>query len=191
MSKEDIYDHLAQVYLGKRKVVDEKKKREFNAWLVINIFITVIIFSSAFYGLTAFLTQNGSSFQNNIIFSLHRGTIQFDYNFKNNMSDEQVFSLSIPKMEVSKYHNIQFSIRGKEEGTPGIVKVVFRNQMKEEAAYYIQGVGLDWRNFDIPLEDFKQITDWDSINEILFVVETWNVDKKKGIVLIENVSFSG
>ena len=68
MTRDDIYDHLAQVYLGKRSKADIKKERQFNAWLVINIFITFIIFASAFYGLTAFLTQRNSSLQSRIIF---------------------------------------------------------------------------------------------------------------------------
>ena len=50
MTRDDIYDHLAQVYLGKRKEADDKKKKQFSAWLFINIVITVIIFASIFDG---------------------------------------------------------------------------------------------------------------------------------------------
>jgi hypothetical protein len=190
VTREDIYDHLAQVYLGKRKEVDKKKKKQFNAWLLINIVITIIIFASATYGLTAFLTQRGSSLRDSVIFSLHRGVIRLSYNFKDSLHPVESFSLSIPNMEVQRYHNIQFSIRAKEEGTPGIIKIVVKNKRNETAYCYLKGIGLSWRDVTIPLKDFKEITDWNSITDISFVIETWNVEKKKGIVLIEDVGFS-
>ncbi|HBG60913.1 MAG: hypothetical protein A2Y03_09335 [Omnitrophica WOR_2 bacterium GWF2_38_59] len=191
MNREEIYDHLAQVYLGKRKEVDVKKKRQKNAWLLVNIFISVLIFTSAIWGFTAFLTQRGTSLQSNVIFSLNRGPISVDYNFKDTFSPEKTFSLVVPDMDVSKYQAIEFSIRGKEEGTPGVVKIVIANEKNETASYYVQGVNLKWQDINIPLSEFKQITDWSSLTDISFVLEVWNVDDKKGIILIEDVRFSG
>jgi len=94
-------------------------------------------------------------------------------------------------MDVSKYQAIEFSIRGKEEGTPGVVKIVIANEKNETASYYVQGVNLKWQDINIPLSEFKQITDWSSLTDISFVLEVWNVDDKKGIILIEDVRFSG
>jgi hypothetical protein len=74
---------------------------------------------------------------------------------------------------------------------PGVVKVVIRNRRNEEASYYIQGVGLAWQEFAIPLEQFKQISDWSSLVDISFVLESWNVENKKGLVLVDNICFSG
>jgi len=190
MTRDDIYDHLAQVYLGKRTKTDIKKERQFSAWLLINILIMVIIFTSAFYGLTAFLTNRNSALQSRIIFSLHNGPIRMEYNFSDSFPPVETFVLNLPVVDAAKYGKLQFSIRGKEEGTPGIVKVVVKNRRNEEASYYIQGVGLDWQNFDIPLSEFHQITDWSSLTEISFVLESWNVDDKKGLILIDDVCFS-
>ena len=191
MNRDDIYDHLAQVYLGKRTKVDEKRQRQFNAWLVINIFITFMIFASAFYGLAAFLTHGNSPLQSRVIYSLHKGPIRVEYNFSDSFPPVKIFSLEMPAINAAKYGKIQFSIRGKEEGVPGVVKVVVKNRRKEEASYYIQGVGLSWKEFNIPLEEFKQITDWSSLTDVSFVLESWNVDNKRGLILIDNVCFSG
>ena len=191
MTRDDIYDHLAQVYLGKRTKIDIKKERQFNAWLLINIFITVIIFTSAFYGLTAFLTQRNSFLQSRVIFSLHTGMARVEYNFKGPFPPVKIFALDVPAIDAGKYSKIQFSIRGKEEGAPGIVKLVVRNRRGEESSYYIQGIGLEWQKFDIPLQEFKQITDWTSLTDISFVLESWNVDRPKGLVLIDDICFSG
>jgi len=86
---------------------------------------------------------------------------------------------------------LKFSIRSKEEGTPGIVKVVITNRLNEEAYYYVQGVNEDWTEAEIPLSEFKQITDWSSLNDIAFMIESWNVDDKTGVVLIDDISFLG
>jgi len=190
MIKDEIYDHLAQVYLGKRKEVDKKKRLQFNAWLFINIIITGIIFFSAFYGLTAFLKQKNLSLENSVIYPLQRGLVSVAYNFEDSFSSEKKFSLSIPDIDASKYKRIQFSMRGKEEGVPGVVKVVFENNKNEISTYYVQGVGLTWRKVDIPLSEFRQITDWTNLQNISFVLEVWNVDNRKGILLIEDISFS-
>ncbi len=190
MTRDDIYDHLAQVYLGKSAKADVEVKKQFSAWLVINIFITVIIFSSAFYGLTAFLTHRNSSLQSRVIFSLHNGPIRIEYNFSDSFPPTKTFALDVPSMNAAKYNQIQFSIRGKEEGAPGVVKIVVKNKRNEEASYYIQGVGLDWQEFSISLDEFKQITDWSSLRDVSFVLESWNVDTQKGLILIDNVCFS-
>jgi hypothetical protein len=190
MTRDDIYDHLAQVYLGKRSKSDIKKEQQFSAWLLINILITVIIFTSAFYGLTAFLTQRNSALQSRIIFSLHNGPIRMEYNFTDSFPPIKTFELSVPNVDVTKYNKIQFSVRGKEEGTPGIIKITVKNLRGEEDSYYVQGVGLDWQEFNIPLDEFPRITDWSSLDDISFVLESWNVDSKKGLILIDNVCFS-
>ena len=190
MTRDDIYDHLAQVYLGKRSKADIKKERQFSAWLLINILITVIIFTSAFYGLTAFLAHRDSALSSRIIFSLHNGPIRMEYNFKDSFPPVKTFALDVSAVDAAKYGKIQFSIRGKEEGVPGIVKIVVKNRRNEEASYYVQGVGLDWQEFNIPLNEFQQITDWSSLIDISFVLESWNVDSQKGLILIDNVCFS-
>lgn len=191
MNRDEIYDHLAQVYLGKRSKAEEKKKKQFHAWLTINIVITVIILASAFYGLTAFLKQKVSSFENSIIFSLHNGPSRMEYDFEDPFPPTKSFSLSIPKMDVTKYSKINFAIRAKEEGSPGIVKIILKNQKDETAYRYIQGIDLKWKEYSIPLEEFKQITDWTNLTEVTFILESWNVDKRKGMILIGDVSFSG
>lgn len=190
MNREDIYDHLAQVYLGKRNKQEEKQRKEFNAWLVINILITVIIFSSATYGLTAFLTHKRDTLEQHIIYALNTGPVRIDYNFKGEFPPVKTFKLSVPRTDIEKYHKLQFNIRAMEEGQPGIMKIELRNQRNEVATYYIKGINLKWREFNIPFEEFKQITDFTTLKEISFVLESWNVENQKGVVLIDNISFS-
>ena len=143
MTRDDIYDHLAQVYLGKRKAEDPQQKKQFNAWLWINLLITLIIFSSAFYGLTAFLTQKSASLKDHVVYELHNGPIRLPYNFKEAYHPTESFVIHVPAIEASKYNHIEFSLRGKEEGVPGIIKVIVENRKNEKSAYYVQGVDFD------------------------------------------------
>ena len=190
MTRDEIYDHLAQVYLGKRDKVEAKKKRQLNAWLVINIVITVVILASAFYGLTAFLTKRGEFSRNGVIFALTNGPVRVTYNFSPPYPQVKTFSLSIPRMNVSKYSHLSFSIRGLEDGYPGVVKVVLKNQKNETASFFVKDVRLKWQELSIPFEEFNQITDWTNLTDVSFVFEAWNAEKKKGVVLIENICFS-
>ena len=190
MTRDEIYDHLAQVYLGKRDRVEEKKKRQLSAWLVINIVITAVILASAFYGLTAFLAKRNDYSRSGIIFALTNGPIHIIYNLNEPYPQVKTFSLSIPEMNVSKYSQLSFSIRGLEEGYPGVVKVVLKNQKNETASFYVKDVRLKWQELNIPFEEFNQITDWTNLTDVEFVFEAWNAEKKKGEVLIENVCFS-
>ncbi len=190
MNRDDIYDHLAQVYLGKRTKAQAKKKKEFNAWLVINVFITVIILTSAFYGFTAFLKRQSPFLESKIIFSLHNGSVQLQYNFHDSVSPVKEFSLTTPHMDPTKYKKLHFSIRAKAEGSPGMVKVIFKNQKNETASYYVTGIGMSWKDYDIPLQELRHITDWKNLEEISFVLESWNVEQQRGSILIDDISFS-
>lgn len=190
MTRDDIYDHLAQVYLGKRSAVQEKKKKKLNSWLVINIVITAVIFASSIYGLTAFLTHRGDVLQNKIIYALSNGPIRLNYNLEYPYPAVKAFTLTIPKMNVAKYRAIQFAVRALPEGTPGTIRVEIKNHKNETAFIFVEDVGLSWRNYEIPFERFSQISDWSDVSEVSFVLEAWNTQDKKGIVLIDEVAFS-
>ncbi len=190
MTRDEIYDHLAQVYLGKRDKVEEKKSRRFNAWLLINIVITLVILASTFYGFTAFLTGKNELSRNSIIYALTNGPLRIHYDLNDPFPQIKIFALAIPQINASKYKSLNFSIRGLEEGYPGVVKVTIKNRRNEIASFYIKDVRLKWQTVDIPFEEFSQITDWSDITEISFVLEAWNSEKKKGIVLIDGVCFS-
>ena len=190
MTRDEIYDHLAQVYLGKRDRAGEKRKQQFNVWLVINCVITVIILASAFYGLTAFLTHRSDLLKNSVLFSLNNGPIRVSYDLHHPYPQIKTFVIKIPEMNVSKYDKLSFSIRGLEEGFPGVVKIILKNQKNETASFYAKDVRLKWQEIDIPFDEFIDMTDWTNLTELSFVLEAWNAEKKKGVILIDNVCFS-
>lgn len=190
MTRDEIYDHLAQVYLGKRNQIDEKRSKHVGAWQVINILITVVIFASSIYGLTAFLAQRSETLQNRIIFALSNGPIRINYDLGYPYPPVKTFSIAVPPVNADKYRSLRFSARGLEEGHPGVMRIELRNGKNEHASVFVDGVDLDWQEFRIPLTDFEEISDWTNLKEVSFVLESWNTEKDKGIVLIEDVCFS-
>jgi hypothetical protein len=190
MTRDDIYDHLAQVYLGKRSHHEEQKKKQFNAWLLINIVITIIIFASSIYGLTAFLARHDNLLQDKIIYALNKGPIRINYNLNYPYPPVKSFALSVPRIQAGKFKNLQFSIRGLEEGYPGIMRVEIRNNKNEIASVIVDQVDLHWKKVSVPFEDFKGISDWTKVDEVSFILESWNAKKQKGIILIDDICFS-
>lgn len=190
MTRDEIYDHLAKVYLGKRQnIAEQKKKKKLNqSWLVINIVVTTVILISTVYGFTAFLTHQ-VDLKNKVFYSLNNNPIRIVYNLDDPFPATKDFSITVPHKDVSKYSRLNFAIRGMNEAYPGIVKMVVGNQLNEKGVYFIRNVGESWQKVSIPLEKLN-LADWSSVTEIAFILEAWNVDFKKGTVLIDDINFS-
>jgi len=191
MTRDEIYDHLAKVYLGKRESAVPKKpkpKPVNRSLLVINIVITAVITISMVYGFTAFLTRR-AGLKSQVFYALNNDPIRIAYDLNDPYPATKTFSITIPNKDVSKYRALNVSLRGMEGAYPGIVKVVVANQKNEQAIYYIQNVDAAWQKASIPFEKLN-LTDWTTITNVSFVLEAWNVDFRKGAVLIDGVSFS-
>ncbi len=190
MTKEEIYEHLAQVYLGKQIKESVQKKKKFVAPVYMKTVLTLLVFGLVFYSLTAFLSHRKEDLKSNIIFALNNSPIRVKYNLKQPYPQVTDFSIKIPQVNIDKYKALSFSIRGLEEGYPDVVKIVLKNKRNEISFFHIQGVKLKWNRYNIPFSEFHNITDWMSLDEVSFVLEGWNVAKKKGIILIDDVCFS-
>lgn len=189
MNRDEIYEHLAKVYLGKRSVAEEKKRKAVNqSWLVINIVITAVILISTVYGFTAFLTRR-AGIKNQVFYALNNSIVRVPYNLNDPFPSTKIFAITIPDKDASKYSKLNMSIRGLGEASPGIVKVLVSNQKNEQATYYIQNVGEQWQKVSIPFEKLN-LTDWTSVREVAFVLEAWNVDFRRGTMLVDEISFS-
>jgi len=193
MTKEEIYEHLAQVYLGKKSQQQAEPKKTFHFPHIpreAKLLAMVLAVAVAFYTLTAFFSRRDEGLKTNILFALNNSPIRVPYNLNDPFPQVKDFSIVIPRLDIAKYKSLNFSMRGLEEGYPDIVKIVLKNKKDEFAFKYIDGVNLKWKHHSIALQDFSGITDWSTLSEVAFVLEAWNVKKKKGIILIEDICFS-
>ncbi len=189
MTKQEIYEHLANVYLGKTVFSEKRSKRQLKRRLIWKITLGVTVSVTAFYGLTAFLNKR-EHLKSQVLFGLNHSPIRVKYDLTDPFPKIEQFTIQVPPMDGSRYSELQFAIRGTEEGHPGIVKIVVRNRKNEVSSYYAQGIRVQWQDFRIPLEEFKEISDWSNIKNVSFVLEEWNVEKKRGIMLVDDVCFS-
>ena len=189
MTRDEIYEHLAKVYLGKRQdaVVGKKKKPVNQPWLVINIVITAVLLISTVYGFTAFLTHK-AGLKSQVFYTLSNNPIRIVYDLNDPFPATKIFAIDIP-LNAVKYASLNFSIRGMNGAYPGIVKMTVLNQKNERATYFVRNVNADWQKVRVPLESLN-LTDWTTVREVAFVMEAWNVDFRKGTVLIDDISFS-
>lgn len=191
MTRDEIYDHLAKVYLGKKESAapPEVKKPVVNhSWLVINVVVTAIIVLTVLYGFTAFLTRkNGVGAQ--VLYALNNNPVRLNYDLNEPFPSTKSYVLDIPQKDATKFKQINFDIRGMNGAYPGIVKLIVANKKNEKATYYVQHVDNNWQKVSVPFEKLN-ITDWSTVTEVAFVLEAWNVDFRKGTLLIDGISFS-
>ncbi|MBF0485787.1 MAG: hypothetical protein HQL16_04655 [Candidatus Omnitrophica bacterium] len=191
MTRDEIYDHLAKVYLGKRESVIETKplRKKSHVWLVINVVITSFILASVVYGLTAFLTKRNDLLKSRVIYSLNNSPIRLFYSVGGDYPQVKDLTIPLPVVDVSKFSRINLSLKGMPNGNPGMLKVVLTNEREEKASYYLQGIKTRWQDYSISFDELN-LTDWKSLKDISFVVEAWNAEQLNGSVLVDNISFS-
>lgn len=190
MTRDEIYEHLAKVYLGKREsVAEQKKKKAVNqSWLVINITITAVIIISTVYGFTAFLTRR-AGLNDQVFYELNNNLVKVAYDLDDPYPATKTFAIALPDKDASKYGKLNLSVRGMDRGYPGIVKVIITNRKNEQAMYYIKNVGPAWQKVSIPFDKLN-LTDWTTVRQVAFVLEAWNTDFHRGTLLIDDISFS-
>jgi hypothetical protein len=191
MTRDEIYDHLAKVYLGKRESAVEIKpvKKKPHVWLVINIVITAFILASVIYGLTAFLAKRNDLLQSRIIYALNSAPVKLSYSVGGDYPQVKDLKIALPVADATKFARINMSLKADAGGNPGMLKLVLTNDRAEQAVYYLQGITSRWQDYAIPFGELD-LTDWRSLRDISFVVEAWNAQQTRGAVYIDNISFS-
>ncbi|MEI6437569.1 MAG: hypothetical protein WCO69_02325 [Candidatus Omnitrophota bacterium] len=189
MTRDEIYDHLASVYLDKRAKVEVKKTKTPSAWLAINIVLTALILTSVVFGLTAFLTRHDDLLKSRVIYALNNSPIRLTYNVGEGYPQAKDLTIPLPSVDAAKYSRLNLTLKAAGAGGPGMLKIVLSNAKDEHASYYLQGIKSKWQDYSISFDQLD-LTDWKSLKAISFVIEAWNAQKADGTVFIDNISFS-
>ncbi|MDP2939048.1 MAG: hypothetical protein Q8O13_03055 [Candidatus Omnitrophota bacterium] len=187
MTKDEIYEHLAKVYLGKKKKKKKAPSFRFYALLFINIFVVLGVGVLFFNGLKGAYQKHN---RNDIYFSLNQYPLRIKFNLEPPFPQIENFSLSLPEVDLSSYSLMEFNIKSVKEGVPAILKISLENKKREISSYFLKRISKKWQRVVIPLANFPEITDWSNITKIHFVFEAWNSGIKKGTVLIEDIGFN-
>ena len=190
MTKEEIYEHLAKVYLGKKRKKKKKKSPLMKALFFGNALLLILLLS---FALTKSLptTKRKIRVKENLLsLALGNYPLRLSYRFDKDTPQVQNFSMHLPNIDLVDYDFLIFSIRGFEDSIPNILKIGLENKKKERAYIHFKEITQEWKKVEIPLKEFKEITDWSDVIKLSFVFEAWNLNKQKYKVLIDDVSFS-
>jgi hypothetical protein len=191
MTKEEIYEHLANVYLGKKKSIPKKEKRLTISVLIgLNAILILGLFGFTVGKWDLFNKPDVTPQQSLLSLTLGNYPLRLTYNFGEDKPQIQNFSMHLPNIDLRKFDSLIFSIRSFKGKTPKLLKISLENKKRESSRVYFSDISERWQKVTIPLDRFKDITDWSAITKISFIFEAWNLDSKNGKVLIDNVTFA-
>lgn len=184
MEKKDIYEHLARIYLDAS--LKYKKKKNFPRsflWLTTSLAILLVT-------LLILSTHNFIFFQKNKLnykISLDLIYDPVKINFNLNPIKREVLTLSLNGLDLGNFKILSFKARKSDFTDDIYLRIEFDNAFRESSSVYISGILTKWKEFKIDLKDFKEISNWDNMNELRFIVEEWNTQTKSGKLYIDEI----
>lgn len=117
-------------------------------------------------------------------------SIRLDYDVDSPNPAYNGFWMKVNGADVTPYNAITFFIKGDvEAGFTKRVKMELKDKTNKPSAYIVSGVTEKWQKVAIPLNKFRRIEDWKSLNEIVFVFDDINSNPKAGSILVDQISF--
>ena len=124
-----------------------------------------------------------------------RGTTGFsmklDYSVDSKNPAYNGFWMFLQNFDASKYDNLALWVKGDGKiGYTTVFKIELKNASKQVGRYYVTNVTDGWQDIVIPLKDFKGITDFSNLSELVVVFEDRIASNKKGVVYLDDIRFT-
>lgn len=197
MNKKDIYEHLANIYLDASTKKKNKKARKYpdifqNLFFISTLIIFVLIillFNVSRKSNLLFTNLNKNKLiKSELAFVLQPNIVKINFNF--DPVKEEAYYINLNELDLARFKALGFSVRKANYEDNIILKLEFTNASKERSeAYFYNIPSYKWQEYKINLSDFKDISDWSKMSSLAFIIEESNVNKKKGIVYLDNVRF--
>ena len=182
----DVYEYLANVYLG---TSPHKKKKQ--AFLkpayknLVKLGITIVGCLIIVLTMSVFGDRPVSKGQHAVI--LEDSITKINYNF--DQSDKELAIFELKDINLLGFKTLDFRARKSNYKDNLHLSVEFISDFAEKSQIYIEQIPTKWQDFKIDLTEFKDISDWSRISQLLFVLEKWNAQEKKGTIYIDNICF--
>lgn len=183
MDKKEIYEHLAKIYLDASS--NKKKKSSAEPRVFKNLFIISIVLIIALSALSFRVFQKNMASNPEISLVLLTGPSKINFHFE--PAKKEIFSLNLNKLNLSRYKALGFAVKKGNYQDNISLRVEFTNAFKEKSEVYFKDIPHKWHDYTLNLSEFKNVSDWSEMTNLLFTVEEWNVKEKRGIVFIDNV----
>lgn len=117
-------------------------------------------------------------------------SVRLDYDVDSPNPAYNGYWMKVNGADVTPYNTLTFYIRGDEEaGFTKRVKVELKDKSNKPSAYIVSGLTDKWQKVSIPLNKFRRIEDWKSMNELVFVFDDINSNPKAGSLFVDQIAF--
>lgn len=117
-------------------------------------------------------------------------SLRLDYDVDSPNPAYNGFWMKVNGADATPYNALAFFIRGDgEAGFTKRVKIELKDKTNKPSAYIVSGVSDKWQKISIPLNKFRRIEDWKSLNELVFVFDDINSNPKTGSIFLDQVAF--
>ena len=101
------------------------------------------------------------------------------------------FWMFLQNLDASKYDNVAMRVKGDAKvGYTTVFKVEVKNAAKQVGRYYVTNISDQWQDIVIPLKDFKGLTDYSNLTELVIVFEDRIASNKKGVIYLDDIRFT-
>ncbi len=117
--------------------------------------------------------------------------MKLDYSVDSKNPAYNGFWMFLQNFDASKYDNLSIWVKGDGKvGYTTVFKVELKNASKQVGRYYVTNITDAWQDIVIPMKDFKGITDFSNLAELVIVFEDRIASNKKGVIYIDDVRFT-
>lgn len=101
------------------------------------------------------------------------------------------FWMMLPNLDASKYDDLNFWVKGDTNaGYTTVFKIELKNANRQVGRYYVSNVSDQWQEVSIPLSELKGLIDKTALTEFVIVFEDRMATNKKGVIYIDDISFT-
>lgn len=117
-------------------------------------------------------------------------SVRLDYDVDSPNPAYNGFWMFLQGVDISKYEALAISVKGDAiKGYTSKIKLELKNNRDEIGKYLLTGIKDYWQDFEIPLSNFKGLTDYSSMKEFVIVFEDLTSTDKDGGIYIDNIYF--
>ena len=184
MNKGEIYEHLAKIYLDNSGKKRKRHKDFFNPKFIYPIiFFLIIVISVPLFN----LISKRSNLKSQMAFVIQPTSVRM--NFLRGATKKEIFSFDLEHLDLGNFSYLSFSIRKLWPADTISLRVELSNKLGEKSEIYLEDLTYKWKNYEYGFSNFKDITNWQKMDKLSFVIEEWNIKGERGIIYIDNVKF--
>lgn len=191
MEHNELYKHLANVYISKPSDKAKKFRTKLNPIFVLLTVNTTIIGTLLFVIILDRIQRPTSPFKIasyalNINDNDH--PLKIKYQLCNPVANKNQVDLFFDDFNLSSFKNVRMFIKGNQQNTKRIV-FLLENKGGGKAVAFLDGITNDWKVYVVPLKSFEGIKDFSVINKLSFGVENWQLNSNQGQIFIGDITF--